>query len=65
MATHDEPLVECVVCGAIVGPDNAEERQVAVDERTVKVWICNTCMRIGRGNQIEKYIMKEGKTIGR
>ncbi len=56
-----EPLVECATCGAVVGPDNAEVHWVNLRGRPEKVWICKTCVRLGRGDQARKYIMREEK----
>jgi hypothetical protein len=57
-----DPLVECAICQAVVGPGNAQTRWVNIGGKPVKVWVCQTCLRFSRGYQVEKYVMKEEKT---
>jgi hypothetical protein len=56
-----DPLVECAICQAVVGPSNAQIRWVNIGGKPVKVWVCRICLRLGRGDQVQKYIMKEEK----
>jgi len=58
------PLVGCATCGAVVESENAQVRWVNVHGVPEKVWICNACIRLGRGAQVQKYIMRERK-VGR
>ncbi len=55
------PLVECVVCGSVVEATNAEAQWVNIRGRSEKVWLCKGCMRLGRGEQARKYIMRAEK----
>jgi uncharacterized protein YlaI len=62
----EEPLVVCFTCESVVAVENAEAHWVSLQGRSVKVWICKTCVRLGRGNHVGKYVMKKEKTtIGR
>ncbi len=56
-----EPLIECATCGKVTGPDNAEIHWVNVQGKPEKVWICKACVRLGRGNHVRKYVMREEK----
>lgn len=60
-----EPLVECATCGAAVGPSNAETRWMNVQGKLEKVWLCKACVRLGKGDHVQKYIMQERKKVGR
>jgi uncharacterized protein YlaI len=61
-----EPLVVCVTCESVVAVENAESHWISLQGKPVKVWICKGCVRLGRGNQVAKYVMKkEKKGIGR
>ncbi len=55
------PLVECAICGSVVEAANAETQWVNIRGRPEKVWICKACMRLGRGEQARKYIMRAEK----
>lgn len=57
----DEPLVECALCGAVTGTAGAETRWVNIRGRPEKVWICKTCIHLGKGDRARKYVMREGK----
>jgi uncharacterized protein YlaI len=61
-----EPLVICVTCESVVAIENAESHWISLQGRPMKVWICKSCVRLGRGNHVGKYVMKKEKTaIGR
>jgi len=61
-----EPLVVCAICESVVTPKNAERRLLETPSGNARVWICKACMRLGRGEQVRKYVMKKEKQgIGR
>lgn len=61
-----EPLVICTTCEAVVPTNNAEAHWVSLEGEPTRVWICKSCMRLGRGDQVWKYVMKKEKEpVGR
>jgi uncharacterized protein YlaI len=61
-----EPLVICVTCESVVAIENAESHWISLQGKPMKVWICKSCVRLGRCNHVGKYVMKKEKTaIGR
>jgi RNase P subunit RPR2 len=59
-------LVVCGLCDSVVEKGNAERRSIETPRGLAVVWICNSCMRLGKGEAVRKYVMKQEKTgVGR
>ncbi len=62
---EEDPLVACAVCESVIVPANAKLRTILTPQGPVSVWVCKTCERLGRGDQVRKYVMQERKKAGR
>ena len=56
-----EQLVVCALCESVVTPKNAERKLLELPSGNARVWVCRSCMRLGRGEQVRKYVMKQEK----
>jgi RNase P subunit RPR2 len=60
------PLVVCALCETVLEPRNAERKVLDTPSGRAMVWVCKNCIRLGRAEQVRKYVMKQEKTrLGR
>ena len=60
-----EPLVVCGICESVTEKANAEWKLVDTPEGPQRGWLCKSCLKLGTGDAVHKYIMKQEKKIGR